>query len=30
MIDEIKTVQKKTFIALNLPGWPRKTMKKLI
>jgi hypothetical protein len=30
MIDEIKRVQKKAFVALNLPGWPRKTTKKLI
>jgi hypothetical protein len=30
MIYELKRAQKKAFVALNLPGWLRKTTKKLI
>jgi hypothetical protein len=30
MIDELKGAQKTPFVALNLPGWLRKTTKNLI
>jgi len=30
MIDELKRAQKKAFVALNLPGWLRKTTKKVV